>query len=391
MYTENVNNSCKIDENMLLLRQSLCDSLGYLNKCINQEYGAPQEGVDHMPKINRTIMLNGRRLWIHAENEQEYAEKLIKLYDEETASRRTDKHNFREYALMWYNVYARPNIETATAETYMRQISLYLIPAFGDMDIEDIATEDVQILFNNMSGAKATKAKTKMVLNMIFNTAVEDDIIKRNPLSSKRLKITGKTSKTTKEYSVEQMRYLIQNLDRVKLPSDRTYLAIQALHPLRLEEVLGLKWADIDTENMLLHIRRAVTHPTRNQPEIKATKTEASARDIGLSKIVLKYLRPGDRDDFVFGGDKPLSYSQVRRMCDRIKKDIEFEENITPIRFRTTVLTDIYDQTHDIKQAQAAAGHTTSAMTLKYYVKGRTSQSESASVIENVYCQPAAG
>lgn len=58
-------------------------------------------------------------------------------------------------------------------------------------------------------------------------------------------------------------------------------------------------------------------------------------------------------------------------MCDRIKRDTGFTENITPIRFRTTVLTDLYDQTKDIKLAQAAAGHTTSAMTLRYYVKGR--------------------
>ena len=93
----------------------------------------------------------------------------------------------------------------------------------------------------------------------------------------------------------------------------------------------------------------------------------------------------------MFGGDKPLSYTQVRKMCEHIKKDTGFEENITPIRFRTTVLTDIYDQTRDIKQAQAAAGHTTSAMTLKYYVKGRASSSESASVIESVYCQPTVG
>ena len=93
----------------------------------------------------------------------------------------------------------------------------------------------------------------------------------------------------------------------------------------------------------------------------------------------------------MFGGDKPLSYTQVRKMCEHIKKDTGFEENITPIRFRTTVLTDIYDQTRDIKQAQAAAGHTTSAMTLKYDVKGRASSSESASVIESVYCQPTVG
>lgn len=39
-------------------------------------------------------------------------------------------------------------------------------------------------------------------------------------------------------------------------------------------------------------------------------------------------------------------------MCDRIKRDTGFTENITPIRFRTTVLTDLYDQTKDIKLAQ---------------------------------------
>ena len=58
-------------------------------------------------------------------------------------------------------------------------------------------------------------------------------------------------------------------------------------------------------------------------------------------------------------------------MCRHIQRDAGFEERITPIRLRTMVLTDIYGQTKDIKQAQAAAGHTTAAMTLKYYVKGR--------------------
>lgn len=72
-----------------------------------------------------------------------------------------------------------------------------------------------------------------------------------------------------------------------------------------------------------------------------------------------KDLVPHLPQTFVFGGKKPLSYAQVRRMCDRIKRDTGFAENITPIRFRTTVLTDLYDQTKDIKLAQAAAGHTT--------------------------------
>lgn len=72
-------------------------------------------------------------------------------------------------------------------------------------------------------------------------------------------------------------------------------------------------------------------------------------------------------------------------MCERIRKDIVFDEPITPRRFRTTVLTDLYDTTKDIKQAQAAAGHTTAAMTLKHYVKGRKSSADTASPVASLY------
>lgn len=90
--------------------------------------------------------------------------------------------------------------------------------------------------------------------------------------------------------------------------------------------------------------------------------------------------------NFLFGDDKPLSYTQVRRMCNCIKLDLEFEENITPIRFRTSVLTDLYEQTDDINLAQKEAGHTTPAMTLKYYdAKGRKTSGDAAIAIERVY------
>lgn len=343
-------------------------------------------GETDMAKINRTFTLNGQKHWIRANSEQEYAEKLLELLGNKQSEKPpTHKHNFEEYALNWFETFSKPNVSTATAHTYERQINNYLLPAFENMAVEDITTADVQAMFNNMSGAKSSKDKVKMVLNMIFETALEDELIAKNPLKSKRLKISGNASKATETYTVEQMRFLVENISKVKLSEDRTYLALQALHPMRLEEVLGLKWEDVDIKNHILHIRRAVTHPTRNQPEIKETKTTASIRDIGLSKIAAQYLTSGNPKEFVLGGQKPLSYTQVRRICNRIKKDIDFEENITPIRFRTTVLTDIYEQTKDIKQAQAAAGHTTSAMTLKHYVKGRGTATTTATAIDSVY------
>ena len=345
-----------------------------------------QEDTDMATKINRAVLIHGKKTWIRANTEQEYADKLAEhLSAGEPVQSAKGKHNFGNYAWNWFHTYSKPNVETATATTYKRQLTLYLIPAFGDRSIEDITTDDIQRLFNGMHGAKATKEKVKTVLGMIMDMAVEDNLITKSPLKSKRLRIAGDDSKPTEPYSVEQMCFLVQNLSRLKQPQDRAYLALQALHPLRPEEVLGLKWSDIDLDAMVLHIVRAVTHPTRNQPEVKVTKTKSSVRSLGLSKIAVQYLVPGNPDDFVIGGAKPLSYQQVKRMCDRIQREIGFSEKITPIRFRTTVLTDLYDQTHDIKATQAAAGHTTADMTLKYYVKGRNSVADTATKIDQVY------
>lgn len=220
------------------------------------------------------------------------------------------------------------------------------------MVVEEIGVDAVQRLFNGMDTSKETKQKAKRLLNQILNAAIDDDLLVKNPLKSNRIKITGAESTTTEVYSVGQMRYLVQHIDDLQRPLDRTYLALQALHPLRLEEVLGLRWTDIDLDNMTLSVRRAVTHPDRNRPEIKDTKTKSSVRTIGLSSLAIPYLVSAEKDGFILGGDSPLSYSVVKRMCERIRRETGFSEKITPMRFRTTVLTDIYEQAKDIKLTQ---------------------------------------
>ena len=364
----------------------ISDMEWHLDNNINASSFMPfSEGVSEMAnksKINQPVVINGEKRWITANSMQEFADKVTKLL---AAPQVTCKHLFADYAWNWYHTYSKPTVETATAVTYKRQLTLYILPAFDGLNLEDITVDHVQRLFNSMSGAKSTKDKVKIVLNQIFDAAVDDKFMLQNPLKSKRLKITGASSKTTTPYSVEEMRFIVQHIGSVQSPMDRTYLALQALHPMRLEEVLGLQPSDIDMENMEIHISRAVTHPTRNQPEIKETKTASSTRTLGLSALALPFIDRSLDGAFLFGGDKPLSYTQVRRMCNRIKKDIGFDGNITPIRFRTTVLTDLYDQTKDIKLTQDAAGHTTPAMTLKHYVKGRESHASAAAAVDRAY------
>ena len=120
-------------------------------------------------KINQSITINGVKRWITANSMQEFADKVTRLLG---MPHDRGKHLFSDYAWNWYNTYSAPNVETATATTYKRQIRLYLIPAFDGLAVEDITVDDVQRLFNSMAGAKTTKDKARMVLNQILDAAV---------------------------------------------------------------------------------------------------------------------------------------------------------------------------------------------------------------------------
>ncbi len=191
-----------------------------------------------MAKITRTIIINGTKHWVRVRTEQEYADKLLKLVGSQNTAQQNSNHLFADFAMTCFETYFKPNVATVTATTYKRQLTCHLLPAFDGLMVEDLTTDDVQRLFNGMTGSKATKDNAKMVLNQILDTAVEDGLITKNPLQSKRIKITGKASQATIPYSVEQMRFLVQHINDIKVPVDRAYLAVQALHPLRLEEVL---------------------------------------------------------------------------------------------------------------------------------------------------------
>lgn len=339
--------------------------------------------------IRRRVRINGTTVWITAKTEQEYMEKVVRLNGGNESPASKPKHRFSDYALTWLNVFSRPNVERVTAVSYEQQLKNYILPVLGEMDLEDITPAHVQKIFNNMGKhmKQESKNKVKIVLNQIFKMAVNDDIIAKNPLDAPSVRIKGEKPTPTVPYSVHEMRYMAEHLIDIQSDTDRAWLAISISLPLRPEEVLGLTWADVDEVNRLFHIRNTVTHPARNAPEFKTyTKTAASVRDLAVPNELLSCLPPrGKPGDFVIGGQNPLTYMQVRRMRERIQRDIRFEGSITPRRFRTTVATDISAQTHDLKLVQKMLGHASPQMTLKHYDKGRSTTVDATEAIASCY------
>lgn len=340
-------------------------------------------------KIRREVKLNGASVWVTADSEQEYAEKLLKLSDRPSKEPASPKHPFRAYAERWYNVFSKPNVCSTTALTYRRQLDYHIYPALADKYVEDLTVDDVQTIFNRMGRETRTetKNKVKIVLNQILRLAVEERILAFNPFQSTALKIKGLDAVETKPYSVSQMKYLAAHLPDVKNATDRAWLALSIALPLRPEEVLGLKWENVDLATGVISVRNTVSHPTRNLGEFKTyTKTSSSRRDLVMDPALLQYLKPaGPPGDFVIGGSSPLSYTKLRSMRKRIEKDTGFDEPVVPRRFRTTVATDISDVTHDLKLVQKMLGHASPQMTLRHYDKGRKTAIDATAAISQRY------
>ena len=169
--------------------------------------------MSKVKKIRREVTIGGVKRWISGNTEQEYAERLIAaLHLDGTPQFVQRKHEFQKYAQQWFEVFSKPNVELVTATTYERQLRVHIYPILGELPVEEIAPVDVQKVFNAMSCAKETKIKVKNILNMIFEQAIEDGLIQRNPLHSRSIRITGKSSTPIKPYTVEQMRYLVQHI-----------------------------------------------------------------------------------------------------------------------------------------------------------------------------------
>lgn len=363
------------------------DKLNLGNSIPNRDSLESEEFMSNT--IRRHVRINGTTVWITAKTEQEYMEKVVRLSGGNVMPVSKPKHPFGEYALTWLNVFSRPNVERVTSVSYEQQLKNYILPVLGEMNLEDITPADVQKIFNNMGKRmkQESKNKVKIVLNQIFKMAMNDDIIAKNPLEAPSIRIKGEKSTPTVPYSVNEMRYMAEHLIDIQSGMDRAWLAISISLPLRPEEVLGLTWADVDEVNGVFHIRNTVTHPARNEPEFKTyTKTAASIRDLAVSEELLSCLPVrGKPNEFVIGGKTPLTYMQVRRMRERIRRDIQFDGSITPRRFRTTVATDISAQTHDLKLVQKMLGHSSPQMTLKHYDKGRSTTVDATDAITSCY------
>ena len=134
----------------------------------------------------------------------------------------------------------------------------------------------------------------RRILRTIFNEAVRYDWIAKNPISATRIgekfmKGCLRSIDEKEVFSLSEIKEFLVILN--SLAEEKNYQKIgfklMLLTGLRLSELCGLKWEDVDFEKGVLHIRRNRIHGNGVGIYVKEPKTEKSKRDIPVPKELL--------------------------------------------------------------------------------------------------------
>ncbi|WP_202418680.1 tyrosine-type recombinase/integrase [Streptomyces sp. YIM 132580] len=193
--------------------------------------------------------------------------------------------NFKEYALQWVD---ERGLSATTDELYRRLLRLHVLPTFEDLDLDEITAPRVRTWRTerlSSTGAATTVAKSYRLLKAIMETAVDDELIRRNPC---RIKGAGKESSAERQIAtVAQVDALANALG----PRWRLMVFLGAYGPMRPEEQAELRRRDVDLGQMTIRVRMAAPELTTGRRALGDTKSEAGKRVVVLPAFLRTDLR----------------------------------------------------------------------------------------------------
>ncbi len=262
----------------------------------------------------------------------------------------------------------KPHRRELTQKNHLHTYNRHIKPHFGNKKLDEIKPSAIATWQNKLLETIATKSLSfvRAVFNVIFNDAIRDEIIVKNPLKLiKKPKIIP--VRDINPFSLKEIDTILFNLkDSVKL-----FYAIGFYTGMRTGEIIALKWSDIDLNNNTISISRARRRGIESKP-----KTEASIRTIDIIDVLIPYIKNHqkfqlDTSDYLFNNKKKVAYKdsvEITRhwhgFLDRL--------NITyrnPYQMRHTFASMMISNGEDVLWVSNMLGHTTSAMTLNKYAR----------------------
>ena len=190
---------------------------------------------------------------------------------------------FDDYEKQWLKT-KQIEISNPTKEMYTSVIRSYL-NAFTGCFIKDISKSDIQELINDYKEKRRTCEKIMITLNQIFDSALEDELVSKNPC--KKIELPAKTYKEKRPLT-EQEDQLSELADFT--PRERCYVLLIKYYGFRKQEALVLSRKRFNFEEKTITLKDAIEFIS-NKAHIKETKTISGERIVPILSKDLDFFR----------------------------------------------------------------------------------------------------
>ncbi|MFI6962191.1 tyrosine-type recombinase/integrase [Streptomyces sp. NPDC050255] len=295
--------------------------------------------------------------------------------------------NFKEYALQWVD---ERGLSATTDELYRRLLRLHLLPTFEGLDLDEITAPRVRTWRTERlacTGAATTVAKAYRLLKAIMETAVDDELIRRNPC---RIRGAGKESSAERQIAtVAQVDALADALG----PRWRLMVFLGAYGPMRPEEQAELRRKDVDLDEMTIRVRMAAPELTTGRRAPGDTKSDAGKRVVVLPAFLRTDLRrhldwyaEKGPDGLLFVGEKgkPFRRSTFGRKWRRARVLVGMPDGFRFYDLRHTGHTLATRSGATLKDTMVRAGQSSEKAALIYQHSDLERQQEVASGLDDL-------
>lgn len=179
------------------------------------------------------------------------------------------------------------NILSPNSYIYYESISKnHIIPHLGKRKLQSIKAMDIKTFMNNYEAPNATIRHIHKFLNKMFNSAVNYEYLLKNPMTNK-IQCPKKEHREIRVLDEQQLKNLLEviNEKSIYVP---TYIA--AYTGMRLSEILGLTWDNVDFKTGYITILKQLQF-VDNDYVLSELKTPSSKRRIKMSSTLIDFLK----------------------------------------------------------------------------------------------------
>jgi integrase len=198
-----------------------------------------------------------------------------------------DKMTLAKWIETWLPLVER-NVNARTWERYAQLLRCHVVPALGARPLQKTAPTDIDTLYVKLEQALAARTihHVHVVLGACFKSAIKKKLIAASPVAGAEAPSPGEADHG-QALDAEQLRTLVNGFRGSVL---FTIIAIAAFTGARRNEVLALRWRDLDIPNKTLRIERALEETEKFGLAFKEPKTSRGKRTITIDDDLIALL-----------------------------------------------------------------------------------------------------